>query len=143
MNNSHDLSFGASTTLTVERPGGMRTSLLIAFGDKHLAYRVQTFLEHQSYVVETALDGLDCLDKLRRYTPDILVVEQELPWGGGDGVLARMREQTDVPIVPVVLITAAGSEGPMPLPSLVSRCLRKPFALPMLLHSIRTIHEQV
>jgi hypothetical protein len=42
--------------------------------------------------VETASDGLDCLKKLRRATPAALVLDLKLHWGGGDGVLAWLRE---------------------------------------------------
>ena len=38
--------------------------------------------------LRTAVNGLDCVAQLRECVPDVLVLEPQLPWGGGDGVLA-------------------------------------------------------
>ena len=36
--------------------------------------------------------GLECVARLRERVPDVLVLEPQLPWGGGEGVLAIMGE---------------------------------------------------
>jgi hypothetical protein len=36
----------------------------------------------------------------------LLVLEPELPWGQGEGVLALMEEEPDVPNVPVLILSA-------------------------------------
>ena len=43
------------------------------------------------------------MSQLREETPDVLVLDPGLPWGGGDGVLALMREDKTVPKVPTLL----------------------------------------
>jgi hypothetical protein len=55
------------------------------------------------YMVETAIGGVECLAKLRQRKSVVLVLEQNILWGGADGVLARMRDD-DIPSVPVVLV---------------------------------------
>src|SRR5262249_2199386 len=57
------------------------------------------------YETETASDGLDCVSKLRSFLPDVLVLDLDLLWGGGDGVLAHIREDATLPRVPVILMT--------------------------------------
>ena len=60
----------------------------------------------------TARDGLACVAQLREFRPAVLVLDPALPWGWGDGVLARMREEADIPTVPVILLfTRPGPEG--------------------------------
>jgi CheY-like chemotaxis protein len=56
------------------------------------------------YDVETANGGLECLAKLRHRTPDLLVLRWTLPWGGGDGILAWLREQPVDRRAPAVLV---------------------------------------
>jgi len=47
---------------------------------------------------------VDCLDKLNRFQPDVVIVDRHLPWGGGDGVLAAMQSDRSLARIPVVLL---------------------------------------
>jgi CheY-like chemotaxis protein len=49
------------------------------------------FLERCGFEVESALDALDCLELLQMQPAHLLVMEDQLLWGGSDGVLARLR----------------------------------------------------
>ncbi|MBN2296020.1 MAG: hypothetical protein JXM70_26545 [Pirellulales bacterium] len=42
--------------------------------------------------VETAGDGLECMDKLRSLHPDLLMADMEAPWGGAAAVVAFLHE---------------------------------------------------
>jgi CheY-like chemotaxis protein len=81
----------------------MKSTLLIADGDAELCHILQRFLGKCGYDGATASDGLDCLEKLRQERPAVLVLDLGLRWGGGDGVLAWLREETVVSGVAVVL----------------------------------------
>lgn len=117
----------------------MKHRLLIA--DREVEWRelFERFLAEWGYEVETATDGLDCLAKLRDAAPDMLVLDLELPWGGGDGVLAWLREESSAPTIPVLLM---GPEAAPPdlnefnEPPIVGY-LPKPVGLTRLLKSIR------
>jgi response regulator RpfG family c-di-GMP phosphodiesterase len=50
--------------------------------------------------------GLECMCRLRNRVPDVLVLEPQLLWGGGDGVLAMMGENPDLANVPVMVLTS-------------------------------------
>jgi response regulator of citrate/malate metabolism len=50
---------------------------------------------------------LECLERLQDFAPDVLVLEPELPWGGGDGVLAVIHEQPELRPAFVVLVSYA------------------------------------
>ena len=98
------------------------------------------FLTERGYEVETSTDGLDCLAKLRQVTPAVLVLDLELLWGGGDGVLAWLREESPAPRIPVLLTATAADPPDMAEfnePPVVDY-LPKPFALAGLLESIRS-----
>ncbi len=118
----------------------MSRTLLIAESDAELCDLYAMFFTEYGYEVETATDGLDCLEKLRRLSPSVLLLDQELHWGGGDGVLAWLREQRPRPDIPVVLTTQADyppdvlSEFEPP----VVKFLPKPFAVGLLLETVHT-----
>jgi DNA-binding response OmpR family regulator len=118
----------------------MSPSLLLADADEYLSGLYREYLERHGYHVEAARGGLECLDKLRASPPGVLVLSLDLLWGGADGVLARMRENSDLPRVPVILLVGAGRPDGSPphLSPPVVRLLRKPFRLGDLLESVRS-----
>lgn len=110
-------------------------AVLLAEADRELRYAYHWFLTRHGFDVETAADGLDCLAKLRRFVPDLVVLDLELPWGGGDGVLGVIREDTRFGPIQVLLTSAGAS--PEVLDKLaappVIKTLTKPFPLASLL----------
>ena len=118
----------------------MKQRLLIADRDAELCEVYRRFLTERGYEVETSTDGLDCLAKLRQVTPAVLVLDLELLWGGGDGVLAWLREESPAPRIPVLLTATAAAPPDMAEfnePPVVDY-LPKPFALAGLLERIRS-----
>src|SRR3954451_4648134 len=80
--------------------------VLISDPDELLRESYRLFLAREGFEVATATDGLDCITKLRSFAPDVLVLEPAQLWGGGDGVLARMREEADVSPAKVLVLSA-------------------------------------
>jgi DNA-binding NtrC family response regulator len=116
----------------------MKPILLVAEGDPELREIYRRFFAVCSYDVQTAADVLECLEKLRRRVPAVLVLDQALHWGGGDGFLAWLREQSAASEVPVVLTGTSGyplgvAEDIEPP---VVKFLLKPFALTALLEIV-------
>jgi CheY-like chemotaxis protein len=56
-----------------------------------------------------AFSGLECVARLRERVPEIVVLEPQLPWGGGEGVLAIMGEVPELATVPVMVLTSCRS----------------------------------
>jgi CheY-like chemotaxis protein len=67
----------------------------------------------RGFEVATADDGLQCLDVLRRFPPDVIVIEPELLWGGGDGVLAVLHESPEWRELPVLVLTTDRNRSAM------------------------------
>jgi two-component system response regulator MprA len=63
-------------------------------------------LSSYGFEVETADAGLECLANLPRTVPDLLILDLEMPWGGGDGVLATLREHAQLLPIRVALTLA-------------------------------------
>ncbi len=114
----------------------MSTDLLIAEEDAELRELYDRLPFVTGCQVQTAVDGLDCWNKLRARSPDVLLINLEIPWGGGDGVLARLRE--DGIELPAVFVT--GDESPEVLSRRtgvpVGMCFQKPFRLSALLNLV-------
>lgn len=61
-------------------------------------------LRRHNFDVVTAGDGLHCLESIRENEPDVLVIEPDLLWGGGDGVLSIVGDEPELARIPVMLI---------------------------------------
>ncbi len=106
----------------------MGLRVLLTNSDTILLSLYESLLVNHFFEVRTASTALDCLELLRQWRPDVLVLDADLPWGSGLGVLALMHEDTnaDLPVVPALLLTSDTSlaEEDIPLPE--HRLLLKP-----------------
>jgi DNA-binding response OmpR family regulator len=83
----------------------MSIRVLIADPNKSLLDLYHDHLSQHGFMVVTASNGLDCVEKLREFAPDVLVLEPMMQWGGGDGVLALMHNDPDISDIPVMILT--------------------------------------
>jgi DNA-binding response OmpR family regulator len=112
--------------------------VLIAESDEPTRDAIRRYLLLHGYEVETADSGVECLSKLRRGTPGVVVLDSDLAWGGGDGVLAVMREEPRLARIPVVLTTRAPAIDEERFSLAPPLCiLEKPVLLDSLLEGIR------
>jgi carbon storage regulator CsrA len=81
--------------------------VLLADPDEFAAATYADCLRERGAIVTTASTGLECLERLQDFAPDVLVLEPELLWGGGDGVLAVIHEQPELRPAFVVLVSYA------------------------------------
>ena len=66
--------------------------LLIADSDVRRRGELRRFFSSSGFLVVAAADGLGCLAELGAMETDVLVIALEIPWGGGDGVIAQLNE---------------------------------------------------
>ena len=96
-----------SGTLAQPRSNGSKpVRVLMADPDESLRPVYRGPLFEEGFELVTAVSGLECVARLRERSPDVLVLEPQLPWGGGEGVLAFMGELPDLAMVPVMDLTS-------------------------------------
>jgi DNA-binding response OmpR family regulator len=121
------------------------STALLAESDEDLLDAYRGYLSQRGFHVETARTGLECLAKLREFVPDLLVLDLALNWGGGDGVLQVMRE--DSQLLPHRVLVTLPDGGPEGLdgfaPQSTVRIVTKPAPLSSLLEAqtLDTTHE--
>ena len=86
--------------------GSKPIRVLMADPDESLQPVYREPLAQEGFDVVVARTGLECVARLRKRAPDVLVLEPQLPWGGGEGVLAIMGEVPALVDVPVMLLTS-------------------------------------
>lgn len=84
-------------------------SVLVAEDSITSRILLKTILETAGYRVETAVDGIDALTKLRSGEFDLLVSDVEMPRLDGFGLTVQVRADKKLNQVPVILVTALDS----------------------------------
>ena len=97
-------------------PDACAARVVIAASESDASRALAHFLAQHGFEVRPALDGLDCLELLQTYRPQVLVMDDQLLWGGSDGVVARLRNDLQELTVPVILIGSAASGRIAPSP---------------------------
>jgi DNA-binding response OmpR family regulator len=100
---------GRASAPAVERTGQSLRGLhiLLADADALLTAVYRRALLRQGAQVAVVANGLDCMDQIARSTPDLLVLEPELPLGGGAGLLAWLYAERRLALTRVIAVTAA------------------------------------
>ena len=78
--------------------------LLIADNDVRRREELRRFFFNSGFLVASASNGLECLAELVALEADVLVIALEIPWGGGDGVIARLNDGLPVGRKPLILV---------------------------------------
>lgn len=69
-------------------------------------FLIQAILEEEGYKIATASDGLTALAKVEQSPPDLVLLDVMMPGMDGFEVTKRLRENTSLPFIPILLITA-------------------------------------
>lgn len=76
--------------------------------DRFVREMLELGLTREGFTVETASDGIAALDLVRRFDPEVIVLDIMMPKIDGVTLLPRLREITQAPIV---MLTAKGETG--------------------------------
>lgn len=63
-------------------------------------------LDAAGFTARLTTRGIDCISTLRTFRPTVLVVDPNIPWGGGDGVLAVRDAEPGLNRNLVMILTA-------------------------------------
>jgi DNA-binding response OmpR family regulator len=84
--------------------------VLIVDDDPLLIAFVQHKLTSRGYSVTTAADGVAGMECAKALRPDIIVLDLMMPVLDGRSFIQRLREETSLADVPVLMLTARGRE---------------------------------
>ena len=97
------------TTLHAQRAAEVEVTVpnILVVDDSVTMRKVSTrLLERHHYNVATAKDGLDAIEVLNTFTPDVILLDIEMPRMDGFEFASHVRHGSNVPDVPIVMITS-------------------------------------
>ena len=84
----------------------MAKRILIIDDDLATLKLLKPFLVSKGFSVETATDGLEGLEKVRSWKPDLVVLDVIMPRLDGYGFVRGMKKEPALRRVPIVILTA-------------------------------------
>ena len=98
----------SSAGLSKQRRQTSAMDILVASSSPYRQSMYRDAIEKLGHQVTVTATGVDCLDELRQHSPQLLVLEAPLLWGGSDGVLDVAEEELGSAMPPVIVL-AVGS----------------------------------
>jgi CheY-like chemotaxis protein len=118
----------------------MPKTILIVDDEEDIRVSVGQLFEISGYQVITAQNGIDCLEKLERQIPDIVILDIMMPGLNGWDVAAKIKQNPQWRNIPIVFLTAKGDDMSVGMGSLAAvQYIVKPFDVIQLKTSIEQI----
>lgn len=84
--------------------------ILLAEDDKQIADMVSFKLTNSGHRIVRAQDGEEAIRLVTREKPDLILLDAMMPGLGGFEVLRRLKADSGVRSIPVIMVTAKGHE---------------------------------
>ncbi len=126
------------------KPKKKTATILVVDDEPDLVSTIKARLEWNKYKVITASNGSVALETLENVTPDLILLDGNMPVMSGFKMLETMRQDARFKDIPVIMLTAAceshniaiaGSLG-------ITEYVTKPFEYPLLLEKITQAIEK-
>ena len=80
--------------------------ILVVDDEQDIVTIIGKVLKKTGYEVTTAKDGLECIDKVSREQPDLILLDNIMPNMDGPAVLTKLKASKETQDIPVIIITA-------------------------------------
>ena len=87
----------------------MNKTILVADDDKSFQRIISRLFEGTGWQVETAEDGVKALESISHRAPDVMLLDLNMPRLGGRELLARIRGNPRLAMIPVIIISGDGT----------------------------------
>ncbi len=119
----------------------MNGKIFIIEDEPSIIQLVQHNLEKNGFIVSSSVNGNDGLKELKKFQPDLLLLDWMLPDLSGVEICKNIRKDTSYNNLPVIMLTAKGEEEDKikGLDSGVDDYLTKPFSFNELMARIKAV----
>jgi DNA-binding response OmpR family regulator len=85
--------------------------LLVVDDDPDILDAITTILGTQPYAIDTARDGVECVDKVRQDIPDLIILDLLMPKKDGFAVVRELRENPRYAKIPILILTSVREDA--------------------------------
>jgi DNA-binding response OmpR family regulator len=118
--------------------------VLIVDDEPNIVTALEFLLRRSGYDVRLAANGVEALEQVDAYKPDVVLLDVMMPLKSGYEVCQRMRERPDLAHIRIVMLSAKGSEAEINkgLSLGADLYITKPFSTQELVATIDRLFEQ-
>ena len=100
------------------RPGGvcglllcglMSTLALVVDDSMLIRYTVCRFLEERGFTVESATNGVEALEVLDRFKPELIFTDMQMPKMTGSELITALKSKPETAQVPIIVVAGRAS----------------------------------
>lgn len=97
----------------VSQKKGVETRILVIEDDQFLRDLLENKLQREGFEVAVAIDGLEGLEKISSYKPDVILLDIILPGVSGFDILKKVRQEMvmEIATTPIILLSNLGQES--------------------------------
>ena len=92
------------------RPSEIR--VLVVEDDEDSREMYARYFAHVGMQVDTAVNGLEAIERAGVFNPDVIVMDVSLPLLSGDKAMARLKAAETTRHIPIIALTGIGTLGP-------------------------------
>ena len=86
-------------------------NILVVDDDPDIREAVKIVLETQPYRLAFASDGEECLERVKKEIPDLIILDLLMPKKDGFEVIKELRGYHSYPRIPILILTAVKKEA--------------------------------
>ena len=75
-----------------------------------IRHTVCRYLEERGFAVETAANGQEALETLKRLHPDLIITDMQMPKMGGTELITALKSNAETANIPIVIVSSKQSE---------------------------------
>ena len=74
-----------------------------------IRHTVSRFLEDRGFAVESASNGMEALEILKRVTPVLVITDMQMPAMGGSELISAIKGKPETASIPILILTGVSS----------------------------------
>ena len=87
-----------------------RKKILVVEDEEDITAYLTAVFEDNGYEVESALDGIQAMSKIRKHKPDLISLDVSIPEKTGVKIYCELKEDPILAKIPVVMVTGVEKE---------------------------------
>ena len=107
----------------------MTDKVLVVDDESLVGYLLTEFLTEEGYEVIAARDGVEALERTKRDTPDLILLDINMPRISGIEACRKLKEGERTRNIPVIVMTGLSYDQTEALEAGADDCVQKPFDL--------------
>ena len=118
-----------------------KKKILLVDDEKNLRILVKEVLSEEGYTVRDASSGMECMKKLKKFRPDLIIMDMMMPKMSGFQVLHRLQRSPVTRRIPVFVVSALEQQQILHLPGVSHVFPKGQFRLQELLTAVKDAIE--